>query len=216
MTLHQIAQRTDEWKALRCGRVTGTMAKDVLAQIKSGEAAARRDARMKLVAEWLTGQPQEDDYVNAAMQRGTDLEPMALQAYEVLTGNLARPIGFITEGDHLGCSPDGLIGDDGLLELKCPKSATHIRYLREGRMPPEHLPQIIHNLMVSGRAYCDFLSFDDRLGDGLDTFLVRVTKAEIAASMADYAVAVSKFLDEARAELDTVKTLRRPHAISTR
>ena len=209
MIVYDIDQRTPEWFALRAGKLTGSVAKDMLAQIKTGEAAARRDLRMRIVCERLTGQPQDNGYVNAEMQRGIDMEHAALAAYESLMGNLARAVGFL-QHDTLaaGHSPDGLIGEDGLLELKVPKSATHLGYLRAGTLPSEHRAQILHGLWISGRDWCDFLSYDDRLGYGLDTFLVRVKRADVLFEIAEYANKAEAFLRECDEELDGIVAMR--------
>ena len=145
-------QRTPEWQGARIGKLTGSRASDMLATIKTGEAAARRDLRLQLVCEILTGQSQEDGYINAAMQRGIDKEADAFAAYEAVTGELAAPVGFLAH-DTLasGCSPDGEVGGyRGILELKNPKTATHIGYLRSGKVPSLYLPQITHNLWITG------------------------------------------------------------------
>jgi hypothetical protein len=191
-----MAQGTPEWFAARLGRVTGSRAKDVLATIKSGEAAARRDYRVELVTERLTGQPQDDGFVSKDMQRGTDLEPEAFAAYEAETGVLVRRTGFIAL-DHMmiGCSLDGDVDNlSGLIEIKCPKMATHYRYLMNANTPSEHRAQMLHNVWVTGAAWCDFVSYDPRFPDGLRLVIRRVTftPEEIAA----YADAVSVFLAE--------------------
>lgn len=200
-------QRTDEWYAARVGRLTGSRAADMLATIKSGEAAARRDLRLQLVCERLTGQSQEDTYVNAAMQRGIDKEADAFAAYEALTGTVASGVGFLAH-DHLlaGCSPDGEIGGyRGILELKCPKSATHLGYLRSGRVPASYLPQITHNLWITGAEWCDFLSFDDRFPVPLRTFLTRVNRSDV--HLQSYELAAVLFLSEVETELKAVQGL---------
>jgi hypothetical protein len=207
-TIIDAEQRSPEWFLARLGRLTGSRAGDMLATIKSGEAAARRDLRTQLVCERLTGVLQEDPYVNGAMQRGIDCEPLALAAYESLTGQMAVRTGFLSSNLALvGCSLDGHIGSfAGILELKCPKSATHLKYLRGKVVPADHLPQIVHNLWVSGASYCDFLSFDDRFPPGLQTFLVRVERNE--RDIAAYALAAGLFLGEVDAELQAVEALR--------
>lgn len=189
-------QRSEEWRQARAGRLTGSRACDMLATIKSGEAAARRDYRTQLVTERLTGQPQDDTFVNAAMQRGIDVEPLALAAYEDISGKLARKTGFLFAAELMvGCSLDGDIDNfTGILELKCPKSATHFRYLRDGKVPPDYVPQITHNLWVSGAQWCDFLSFDDRFPVNLRTFLIRVHRADV--DIAAYEAKAKAFLDE--------------------
>lgn len=174
-------QRSDVWFQSRAGRVTGSRAADVLATIKTGEAAARRDYRMQLVTERLTSQPQEDGFVNAAMMRGIELEPLAFAAYEAVTGNLATRTGFLSHVTHLaGCSLDGHVDDfAGIVELKCPKSSTHLRYLHEGVVPKEYIPQVTHNAWISGAEWVDFLSYDDRFPADLQVFYVRVLAKDL-------------------------------------
>lgn len=178
----------------------------MLATIKSGEAAARRDYRLQLVCERLTGQPQDDVFVNAAMQRGIDCEPLAFAAYESLTGQVVHRSGFLASVDHLmGCSLDGHVDDfAGILECKCPKSATHLKYLRDGGVPKEHLPQITHNLLVTGADYCDFFSWDDRFPVDLQTFLVRVTRADV--DLKDYETKALAFLAEVERDYQAIRT----------
>jgi len=207
-TVIEAEQRSPEWFAARLGRLTGSRAADMLATIKSGEAAARRDLRIQLVCERLTQTLQEDAFVNAAMQRGIDCEPLAFSAYESLTGNVAHRTGFLAHDTlAIGCSLDGHVGDfAGILEVKCPKSATHLGYLRGGKVPAAYIPQITHNLWVTGAAWADFLSFDDRFPVELQTFLVRHERNE--QEIASYALAATLFLSEVAAEVDAVKGLR--------
>ncbi len=203
-------QRTPEWFAARAGRATGSKAKDILAKIKSGEAAARRDYRTQLVVERLTGQPVINDFTNADMQRGIDLEPAARLEYEAHTGLIARETGFLAMTLHqAGCSLDGDINDfEGILELKVPKSATHVRYLQERRLPPEHVPQVVHNMWVTGAKWCDFCSYDDRLPPGLQFFYVRVEAFELGKEMAAYEAELLQFLREVDAELNALQKLK--------
>lgn len=198
-------QRTPEWYAARVGKLTGSRASDMLATIKTGEAAARRDLRLQLVCERLTGVSQEEPFINAAMQRGIDSEPLAFAAYEALTGQVVRRSGFLTLPTTMaGCSLDGHVDDyAGILEVKCPKSATHLRYLRGGVVPPDYKPQILHNLWITGAAWCDFLSFDDRFPAPLQTFLVRVPRVDI--EVLAYEKTALKFLAEVDAEVDAVR-----------
>lgn len=189
-------QGSPEWFAARLGRVTGSRAKDVLASIKSGEAAARRDYRLELVTERLTGQPPDEGFVSKEMQRGTELEPEAFAAYEAQTGVLVRRTGFVSL-DHMmvGCSLDGDVDNlTGIIEIKCPKSATHFRYLSSDKAPAEHRAQMLHNTWVVGAQWCDFVSYDPRFPEGLRLVIRRVTftPEEIAA----YADAVMAFLAE--------------------
>jgi hypothetical protein len=212
-TVHNDPQRSPAWFACRVGRLTGSRAGDMLATIKSGEAAARRDLRSQLVTERLTGQAQEDGYVNAVMQRGIDLEPAAFAAYEAHTGHLARRTGFLAADDLMvGCSLDGDVDAfTGIVELKCPKSATHLRYLKSnGAVPSEHVAQITHNLWVSGAAWCDFASFDDRFPEPLRLVVIRVMRDESA--IAEYAKKATAFLEEVDAECSALLTMANPVA----
>lgn len=187
-------QRSDEWRLARLGRLTGSSAADMLATIKSGEAAARRDLRLRLVCERLTGQSQDSTFVSAEMQRGIDCEPLALGAYETLTGRLVQRSGFLVHTDLMaGCSLDGHFGDfDGILEMKCPKSATHLKYLRAGVAPSDYLPQITHNLWISGAAWCDFVSWDDRFPEAMQTLIVRMNRGDV--DIAGYEAKARAFL----------------------
>jgi hypothetical protein len=204
-------QRSDDWRRARCGRLTGSRAKDMLATIKSGEAAARRDYRLQLVCERLTGVPQDDLFVNAAMQRGIDCEPLAFAAYEALTGHVVHRTGFLAHTTHpMGCSLDGHVDDFvGIVELKCPKSATHLQYLRDGVVPADHLPQILHNLLITGAEWCDFLSWDDRFPPEMAVFLCRVERR--ACDLAGYEAKALAFLGEVERDYLAVKTM---HALS--
>jgi hypothetical protein len=207
-TIIEADQRSPEWFAARVGRLTGSVASDMLATIKSGEAAARRDLRTRLVVERLTGQPQEDGYINGAMQRGIDLEPAAFSAYEAETGNVVRRTGFLSHAALLvGCSLDGDVDNfTGIVEIKCPKSATHMGYLRAGELPANHRPQILHNLWVTGAQWCDFVSFDDRFPPHLQLFVARVPRVEI--EVLAYEKCALAFLSEVEAEYQSVLKLR--------
>jgi hypothetical protein len=194
-------QRTPEWFAARLGRLTGSVAGDMLARIKNGEAAARRDLRTRLVVERLTGQSAEDNFVSPAMQHGIDTESDAFAAYESATGTLVNRVGFLAHDTlQAGCSPDGEVGlFAGIIELKCPKSATHLKYLRAGVVPSDYLPQIIHNLWITGALWCDFASFDDRFPPSLQLFRVRVDRNE--ADIDAYELMARGFLTEVEQEL---------------
>lgn len=189
--------------------MTGSKASCVNDYLKGGkESAARRDYRLQLVCESLTGKPQEDGdgFVSAAMLRGIELEPLAFAAYEALTGSVAVRTGFLSHDTIMaGCSLDGHVDNyAGILEIKCPKSATHLGYWRGGIAPADHLPQMIHNMWISGAGWCDFLSFDDRFPPELQSFLVRVTRADV--DMDGYEAAALKFLGEVTADTDTLRT----------
>ena len=206
-------QRTPEWFAARAGRLTGSVAGDILGKLRSGgEPAARRDLRVQLAVETLTGTPMEQTgFTSAAMQRGIDVEPIARGAYETQTGNIVRTTGFVIREDlAVGCSLDGDIrGFEGILEIKCPKSATHCGYLKEQRLPPDYQAQVTHNLWVSGAQWCDFVSWDDRMPLGLEYFCVRVVRDN--AAIAAYEVEVRKFLTEVESEVGFLRSLQKRH-----
>jgi putative phage-type endonuclease len=172
-------QRSPEWFQARCGRLTGSVAAQMLDFTQKGtDGYKRRDLRASLICERLTGRPQEDTYINAVMQRGIDLEPEAFAAYEAHTGNLVRRTGFVAHNIHLvGCSLDGDVDDfTGIVEIKCPKSATHLSYIESKGLPDNHRSQVLHNMWVTGAQWCDFASFDDRFPEGLQLFVVRLER----------------------------------------
>jgi putative phage-type endonuclease len=168
-------QGTDEWKAARAGHVTASRMADVLAKIAKGEAASRRDYKAQIVAEILTGQPIQDGFTNAAMQWGNEQEPFARGWYEITTGVDVEQVGFVLHPnmDRCGASPDGLVGSDGLVQIKCPKTATHISYLLGKVVPVEYQPQMLWEMACSERQWCDFVSYDPRLPEHLRLFIAR-------------------------------------------
>ena len=163
-------QRTEEWFKQRLGHLTASRASDALA--KPG-TATRRNYAIQLVTERLTGL-QGESFTNAAMQWGTEQEPIARAAYEAHTGVFVGQTGFHTHPTikWLGASPDGFAGD-GLIEIKCPNSNTHVDYLTSEEVPTKYKPQMMTQLLVTGRAWCDFVSFDPRLPDHLQLFVIR-------------------------------------------
>lgn len=214
-TLIDVEQGTPEWRQARCGRLCASDAGDMLARIKSGEAAARRDLRTRLVIERLTGAPAEDGFVSYDMQRGKELEAEARYAYESETGEIVQQVGFFAHDDLLiGCSPDGILANgSGLLELKVPKSATHLRYLRSnGAVPAEHLPQLTHALFVSGAEFIDFASWDPRFPPDLQLYRVRLPRS--AVDLAAYELALNLFLSEVDRELDDIRALHTRAAVA--
>ena len=205
-TIIDADQRSPEWFQARCGRLTGSKADVIFAKGKGGgEAVTRRDYKLQLACERLTGAPQDDVYVNSAMQRGIDEEPAALAAYEVQTGNMVRKTGFLAHVIHLaGCSLDGSIDEfTGILELKNPKTATHLSYIRNpGTLAEAYHWQAQHNLWVTGAEWCDVVSFDSRLPKMLQLHIERVKPD------GTYEPAALQFLSEVAAEVDAIKALR--------
>lgn len=208
-TVVDVPQRSPAWFQARLGRLTGSRAADMIATTKKGAHTARRaDLCTQLVLERLTGQVQEDGWISPEMRRAVCLEPRAFAAYEALTGRVAQRSGFLAHTTlPVGCSLDGHVGDfTGILEVKCPKAATHLAYLTSGTVPPEYLPQIVHNLWITGAAWCDFLSFDDRFPPPLQTMLVRYARNE--EEIALYTLAVAAFLSEVGDAYAAVARLR--------
>ena len=200
-------QRTDAWMQQRLGKVTASRVADVLAKIKSGESASRKNYKMELVVQRLTGKAGES-FTNAAMEWGTEQEPFARMAYEAHTGIFVHEVGFM---DHpniewFGCSPDGIIGETlhskhnsvtpmtGLIEIKCPNTANHIETVLENKAPSKYIPQMQCQMACTGAKWCDFVSFDPRVPEDLQLFVVRVERdQEYIDSME---VEVKQFLSE--------------------
>jgi hypothetical protein len=201
-------QRSEAWFLARAGKLTGSVAADISATLKSGgEPACRRDLRTRLALERLTGRSLEDDYLNADMRRGVELEPDALALYEAQTGNLVQATGFLTHSSlALGCSLDGHIGDyDGILELKAPRPANHLKWIRTGGLPAEHRFQIVHNLFVSGAQFADFCSYAPDFPEPIRLFRVRVERND--AEIASYELLARQFLSEVQKEYDEILAL---------
>jgi putative phage-type endonuclease len=173
----EIIQGSDEWKALRLGKVTASRVADMVARTKSGYGASRANYAAQLIVDRLTGVPSET-FVNAAMQHGTDTEPEARAAYEFYQGVTVEQVAFAPHpriGDA-GCSPDGLVGDDGMVEIKCPNTATHLDTLLGQSTPARYIDQIQFQLACTGRAWCDFVSYDNRLPERMRLFVRRVSR----------------------------------------
>jgi len=174
-----IEQGTDEWKMLRCGKVTASRVADIIAKTKSGYSASRDNYMAQLVCERLTNRVAES-FTNAAMQHGTETEPLARLAYEVNQNVLVDEIAFVPHPTIAmsGASPDGLVGDKGLLEIKAPQTATHIETLLSETVPTKYYTQMQFQLACTGREWCDFVSFDNRLPPELQLFVKRVPRDE--------------------------------------
>ena len=199
-------QRTPEWHAARLGKVTASRVADVIAKTKTGWGASRANLMADLIVERLTAQPASA-FINAAMEWGTEQEPAARAAYSARTGELVEEAGFI---DHprvasSGASPDGLVGDDGLVEFKCPNTATHLDTLLAGAVPNKYVTQMQWQMACTGRKWCDFVSFDPRLPEHLRMFMKRVERddALIAGLEAD----VTVFLEELTHKLNQLEKL---------
>lgn len=198
-------QGSEEWIAARLGKVTASRVADVMAKTKSGYGASRANYMAELICERLTG-TQADRFTNAAMQWGTDTEPQARAAYEFLHGAEVVETGFVLHPsiEGFGASPDGLVGDDGLIEIKCPNTATHIDTLLSETVPAKYFTQMQAQMACTGRAWCDFVSFDPRLPADMQMWVSRVCLD--AAFLADMESEVSSFLAEMDQKLDSLRT----------
>lgn len=201
------AQRSEAWFKARLGRVTGSRAADMLKMIKSGESAARRDYRIQLACERLTGISQDDVFINKEMERGIALEPAAIGAYEARTGTLVRKTGFLSHNElMIGCSLDGDVADfNGILEVKAPKSSTHLAYLRGRTLPEDYVAQVTHNVFVSGAQWASFVSYDDRFPLHLQLFHVKVYREQLAIGA--YESNLMRFLEEVERECREVAAI---------
>ena len=198
-------QGSPEWLAARAGKVTASMISNVLAK---PETAAYRDYQAQIVAELLTGKPQGSDFTNAAMEFGTENEPFARSAYEVSRGIMVDEVGLVLHPtiDRAGASPDGLVGSDGLVEIKCPKVATHLAYICAGVVPTKYRNQMLWQMACTERDWCDFISFRPELPERLQLFIVRFKRDE--AEIIKLTTAVNAFLVQVDEMLKKLKGIK--------
>lgn len=199
-----IEQRTEEWFTQRLGKVTASRVGDVIAKTKTGQAASRDNYATQLILERLTNN-KEEFFKSLAMQWGTDTEPMARQAYEVKRNVFVDEVGFIHHPtiEMSGASPDGLVGENGLVEIKCPESKTHMEYLISGNPPPKYIPQMMWQMACTGREWCDFVSFDPRFPENLQILVVKVEYDPKYVSMLE--LEITKFLDEVSKKVEILR-----------
>jgi putative phage-type endonuclease len=205
----RILQGTQDWINIRLGKVTASRVADVIAKTKTGVSASRAQYAAELVVERLTGAAYQQ-YKNTAMEFGTETEPQARLVYEMMHDVSVDQVGFIPH-PHIamsGCSPDGLVGTDGLIEIKCPTSKTHIETLLSEQIPQKYLTQIQWQLACSDRAWCDYVSYDPRLPGEMQLFVQRVRRDD--AIIRELATNVEVFLAEVA---DTVGRLQAKYAL---
>ena len=200
-------QRTDEWFKSRLGKATASRIADIIAKTKTGPSASRENYVVQLVLERIT-QTKGESYSNAAMQWGTETEPLARQAYELKRGLFVDEVGFI---DHptianSGASPDGLVGTDGLVEIKCPNSATHMETLVTRKIPQKYIPQMTWQMACTGRSWCDFVSFDPRFPENLQIFIERIEYDPTYVRMLE--LEVTQFLDEVTKKVEILRKFK--------
>lgn len=172
-----VVQGSPEWFAMRLGRVTASRVADVVARTKSGYSTSRENYCVELALERLTGNRQES-YSNDAMKWGTENEPLARAAYESKTGAIVDEVGMVPHPfiAMTGASPDGFVGSAGLLEIKCPNSATHARTLLAKKPDGKYITQMTWQMACTGRDWCDFVSFDPRFPEQLQIFIQRIER----------------------------------------
>jgi putative phage-type endonuclease len=175
----EVEQGSPEWFAMRCGKVTASRVADIIARTKSGPSASRANYMAQLVAERLTGTVAES-YSSAAMDWGSAMESDARTAYEFVCGSNVEAVGFVEHPriSMSGASPDGLVGISGLIEIKCPNTATHIETLIGKTVPAKYVAQMQWQLACTGRAWCDFVSYDPRMPENMQLFVERVARDE--------------------------------------
>ncbi len=193
--MHNMEQGTVAWHEARLGKATASKISDVMAKTKSGPSASRATYAGQLIAERLSGRPTEC-FISPAMAHGTETEATARDAYRMHCLCEVAEIGFV---DHptiamSGASPDGLVGDDGLVEFKCPNSATHIDTLLKKVIPSKYVTQMMWQMACTGRAWCDFASFDPRLPEHMQLIVIRLHRDD--AMIAEIEAEVAKFLTE--------------------
>ncbi len=207
MKVIECDQRSEAWFAARSGIATASCFSSILATIKSGEAAERRNYRARLVVERLTGKCVES-FSTAAMKNGTEREPFARAAYEAKTGAWVDEVGFIRHDTlDVGCSPDGLLSSDGCIEIKAPELAAHLEYLHlpVNACPPKYLAQVMGQMWIAERAWCDFISYSPDFPPELQLVIRRVARDDKYIAQLEFMVRA--FLDEVRNEEAAVRAL---------
>lgn len=207
-----IQQGSPEWFAQRCGKVTASRVADLVARTKSGWGASRANYMAELVAERLTGNVAAG-FTSPAMQWGNDTEPQARQMYEFMTNVTVEPAEFVPHKSiaDTGASPDGYVGADGLVEIKCPNTATHIETLLGGAVPGKYVTQIQWQLACTGRKWADFVSFDPRMPASMNIFIKRVPRDDAAIKQLE--TDVVDFLNELRLTVHRLRSKYEPEAV---
>jgi putative phage-type endonuclease len=205
--IKEITQGSEAWFESRIGKATASRISDIVAKTKSGYSTSRANYMAQLVVERMTNQVAES-YTNAAMEWGTTNEPFARAAYEAKTGVLVDEVGAI---DHptiamSAASPDGLVGDDGCLEIKCPNTATHIDTVLGGEIAKKYYDQMQWQMTCTGRSWCDFVSYDPRMPEGLQLFVKRIPRDD--KYLAELEGEVIQFLKEVDDKVNKLNDLK--------
>jgi len=209
MIHHDLAQRTPAWHLMRATRVGGSQASAVVSTGRNGkETVGRRDLRVTMALARLGYPPAIDTYTNADMTRGVQLEPVAIRAWEMMSGLRADTVGYCTDESepYAGCSPDALVGNDGVLEIKCPRPALHLAHLQLGRksnvcdgllsVPPQYRPQVLHTLLITGRHWLEWISYCEAFPFSAQVMCIHVSRHEAITQILEYGDALRSFLRE--------------------
>jgi len=201
-----VIQGSPEWHELRRGKVTASRVADIVARTKTGPSALRSNYMAELIAERLSGTPAES-FVSAAMQWGTDMEPQARAAYEFRTDAQVTQVGFVLHPniDQAGASPDGLVNEDGLIEIKCPNTATHLETLLGQAVPAKYETQMQFQMACTGRQWCDFVSYDPRMPESMRLFIKRVKRDD--KRIKELEIEIAGFLLEVAVKLSELNSL---------
>lgn len=196
-----VEQRSAEWFGVRLGKATASRISDIIARTQKGWGASRANYAAQLICERLTG-TQTESFTNTAMQWGTDHEPDARDAYAFLKDMDVEEVGFVPHPriEMAGASPDGLVGTDGLVEIKCPNTASHIETLRAGAISDKYIVQMQWQMACTGREWCDFVSFDPRMPEHMRLFVKRVPRDD--ERLKELETEVAAFLAEIDATVD--------------
>lgn len=207
IALPEMEQRSDEWFAARCGKATASVMSEILSKTRSGWGASRKNCEARLIAERMTGVPAAS-FTNAAMQWGIDHEDEGIDVYESCTGVETRLVGFV---DHptiknSGASPDRLAGEKGLVEIKCPNTATHIETVLTEVIPKKYLDQMDFQMACTEREWCDFVSYDPRMPKGLQLWIKRIERDD--DKIKELESHVSQFLEEVALKVQSLEDLK--------
>lgn len=202
-------QKSEEWFAARLGKVTASRIGDVMAKTKTGYSASRANYMAQIIVERMTGK-QTEMFTNAAMQWGTDTEPLARAAYEAKNNVMVDEVGLIDHPDIAmsGASPDGLVGEHGMVEIKCPNTATHIETLLTGKIDEKYIYQMQWQMACTGRKWCDFVSFDPRMDEDLQLKIIPVKRDDELIKTIESEVI--KFLFETAEKIRSLNSLKAP------
>jgi hypothetical protein len=210
MNVIEVVQGTPEWLAARAGNVTASKITDVMAKARNGsqkDSVTRRNYLYQVAAERLSGKPCEDGFKNGHTDRGNELEECGRTGYELLHDVMVEQVGFVLHPSiaNYGCSPDGLVGSDGMIQIKCPIIAIHCQYMTAGEVPAEYVPQMLSEMDTCDREWSDFVSYCKHLPAPLNLFVKRLYRDD--KRIAEIRDAVEQFNAEVQEMVDKLKRL---------